>query len=145
MLLNYKEKLSFDKRMSIDHVFVLMAPKRCPIIQDIMPTQEYEIHRINITVTLRKYKEYLFEVFPKVVLCSPAEQYAYKVHQYLSRLICWTCSPRYDTWTLQLKELHIGGCNDQPNEFWPEIQKITANVEPHFRRWIRKNLRWLKN
>ena len=120
----------FNSRMEENHMFVLVAPKRCEVVQNLMPTPLYEEYRKRITEVLNKNKQTLFEVSYKVALCSPAQFYGYRIHQYICRLVCWSCRPTYKKYTLQLQELAIGGCDDQYNEFWPDITDLTANVKP---------------
>ena len=135
---------AFDKRMKL-HVFVLVSPKKFPSDHDLMSFKEYDDFNFFITKNLRSHKEDLFKLYPRVMLCSPSYDYPRNLHQYVSRLLCWRCSPRLDEWTLQAKMLHLGGCDDQFQEFWPEITDINANVHPKFLRNILKRQKWLES
>ena len=44
-----------------------------------------------------------------------------------------------------MKNLHIGGYDNVHNDFWPDIAKITAIVEPKYRRYILNKQMWLKD
>ena len=138
------EKKAFDKRMQL-HVFVLVSPKKFPSDHALMSYKDYNNFNFEITKILRSYKKDLFELYPRVMLCSPSYEYARNLHQYISRLICWRCSPILDYWTLQAKNLHIGGCDNDYEEFWPDIRNINANVHPEFLRHILKQQRWLRD
>ena len=126
---------------------MLVSPKTYPafsVFRDTMSPDEYDLYNYRITATLKSKNEELFMLYPRVALCTPSEEYPRALHQYISRLICWKCSPRYDSWTLQMKHLHIGGCDEDYHDFWPEIKKIDAIVEPKFRQHLRNNVWWLK-
>ena len=142
--LTVAERRDFDKRMQL-HVFVLVSPKKFPSDHNLMSFKAYDDFNFMITRSLRSHKKDLFQRYPRVMLCSPSYEYPRNLHQYISRLLCWKCSPRLAEWTLQAKNLHIGGCDNQYDEFWPDIQDINANVHPKFLRRIINEQRWLKS
>ena len=138
------ERRAFDKRMQL-HVFVLVSPKKFPSDHNLMSFKDYDDFNFMITRNLRSHKKDLFQLYPRVMLCSPSYDYPRNLHQYVSRLLCWQCSPRLEEWTLQAKMLHIGGCDNQYDEFWPDIMDINANVHPKFLRNILKRQKWLES
>ena len=142
--LTIAERRDFDKRLQL-HVFVLVSPKKFPSDLNLMSFKAYDDFNYKITKSLRGHKKELFQRYPKVMLCSPSYEYPRNIHQFISRLICWECSPRLAEWTLQAKYLHWGGCDSQQEEFWPEIQDINANVHPKFLRKILDERRWLES
>ena len=112
LILEDSEKESFDLRMKHRHTFVLIAPRPRPgfsvFRNELMSPEIYEIFRNSVVEHLKSKKWELFTHYPRVALCTPTENFISQIHQYIIRLICWKCSPRYDNWTLQMKNLHIG-------------------------------------
>ena len=133
--------------MRYRHTFVLIAPRPRPgfsvFRNQLMSPELYELIRNYVVEHLRHKKWELFSHYPRVILCTPTEDYTNQIHQFILRLICWKCSPRYDRWTLQVRNFHVGGCDHSRSEFWPDIQNIHAVVEPSHRQYLRNTAAWL--